>query len=601
MTKVDRRSALGIGAAGIVALNMRTLAAQESLPALKTVVTVAGRSYEFREENGHDLGDFASPIGNFVQRCIRCENVNFPLTVFFRPDRFGDRVEVVFELGRVFSEAPANLGAYTAVISRGDQTLARVDVPEHYWFSRWRWQSTPRPVVADVARLVADGLLPPYERGRAAPSPSPSPSVSLSLMPLPSGDYVDLKVVSEFTSGNYANAGKLLVKAHEYQSLTTGAGNAVAQLPVAQTTYSVMRLAGVQAFMPNTGERSDIGPVTEPQAKFIATSDQGSLDLLLSQAEAAGTMPWHIRDDRQATPFDFRSYPNATWYGGGNAGSPVIKSTDTDITLDSAHQPALAYVPYMLTGDPYFLEELQFQATWNWGSLPSGFRPSGAQARMIAWNLRTLAQAARVTPSLTPGWLLPQSYWASQLSETRQWFETNYVNSGRPERQTFRATGAIDNSRGEAKAPEGTWVDPWQDEFLSTILGWVVSMGFTDWRPAFMWSIGGTIARTSPGRGWVRAYATPYRMILRSSKNAPVVGSWAEAWQLTKSVTGMGAGDPNVWAEDDMTYLAYTRGALVYADKLGVPEAAEALAWATGQLKAKKWNVAAKWRLGAGL
>lgn len=98
-------------------------------------------------------------------------------------------------------------------------------------------------------------------------------------------------------------------------------------------------------------------------------------------------------------------------------------------------------------------------------------------------------------------------------------------------------------------------------------------MGFTDWRTAFDWIIGGTVARTSAGSGWVRAHSTPYRMILRASKNAPFAISWAEAWRLEQSVAKATYDDPNSWATNDLTYLAYSRGALFYAVKLGTPGA----------------------------
>jgi hypothetical protein len=597
VTGVNRRNALGIGAAGIAALNFGSFPARAADGFLKAVVTIGGRSYEFREEAGQDLGDYTSMSGHFTQRCVRCEVADFPLSVFFRPDRNSDRAEVVFELGRVFSTSPANLGAYSVVISRGEQTLARIDVPEHYWFSRWRWQSAPRPVMADIDKLMQYGLLPLYERettgsGQAA---------NLNLVPLPNGDYVDLSVVGEFTSGNYANAGNLVMNSDAYRELTSGAGTATANLSVAGSTYTVMSLAGVQAFMPRTGERDDIGPVTEAQAKYITTSDQGALELLLSQAEAAGTMPWHIRDDRQNGPFDFRAYPNATWYGRDSGHAPYIQRTETPITIDSAHQPALAYVPYLLTEDPYFLEELQFQATWNWGSLPPGYRPSGEQPRLLAWNLRTLAQVTRVSQTVTPAWLLPYSYWAEQLNQHRVWFEQNYVYSTRPERQIFHSAGVLDNGRDEARAPAGTWVDPWQDEFLATILGWVNYMGFSDWKPAFQWAAAGTIARTNGTSGWVRAWCTPYRIILRRSSTAPVAASWAEAWELTKSITGTDYTDPNTFADQDMNYLAYSRGTLTYAVNLGIAEAAEPLRWATEQITKRGWRIAAKWRLGSDL
>lgn len=597
MTGVNRRNALGVGAAGIAALNFGSFPARAAGGSLKAVVRIGGRSYEYREEAGQNLGDYAAMSGQFTQRCLRCEVADFPLTVFFRPDRDSNRAEVIFELGRVFSASPANLGAYTVEISRDAQTLARIDVPEHYWFSRWRWQSAPRPVTADIEKMMRDGLLPIYQRETAGSGPAPS----LNLMPLPNGDYVDLSIVAEFAAGNYANAGKLIIKADIYRQITSGAGKASANLAVSGTTYTVMRLAGLQAYMPQTGERDDIGLVTEAQARYITSSDQGALELVLSQAEAAGTMPWHIRDERQDRPFDFGAYPNATWYTGYNGGSPIIRAAKTPITIDSAHQPALAYVPYLLTEDPYFLEELQFQATWNWGSLPASYRPSGVQSRLMAWNLRTLAQVARVAPAVTPAWLHPRGYWGEQLTRMRQWLDTNYVYSERPEREIFRAAANLDDSRGETSAPEGTWVDPWQDEFLAAVLGWVVNMGFSEWKPAFLWSIGGTIARTNGTSGWIRAHATPYRMILRRAKTAPVATSWAEAWDLTKTIAQKQYADANTWVDSDMTYLTYSRGALASAVNLGLAAAVEPLRWATQQLASRGWKVAAKWRLGTQL
>lgn len=597
MSKVTRRGAIGIGAAGVIGLNAGISVAQTAAPTLKATVTHAGKIYEFKEENGQDLGDFVSTIGKFTQRCIRSEVADFPLTIFFRPDRNNDRVEVIFELGRVFSITPANLGAYSVVLSRGDTVLSRVEIAAHYWFSRWRWQSSPRPIVANVATLAEQNLIPPYDRSAVPPAVMAS---ARNVMPLPNGDYLDVDVLAQFSAGNYANAAKLVITAQQLTALNASSGGTTS-VATSSSIYSPMGLAGVTPYMPSTGERNDIGLMTEPQAKFICTADQGSLDMLRAQAEAAGTMPWHMRDETQTGPFDFRKYPKASWYWSSNGGSPHVKTATTPIALDSAHQPALAYLPYLLTGDPYHLEDLQFQATWNWGALPFAYRPDIPQARAFAWSLRTLAQAARITPATTPSWLLPQSYWTAQLATTRGWFEDNFVESFRPERAVFRATANINASRGETNAPEGTWVDPWQDEFIANVLGWMVSMGLSEWRTSFDWIIGGTIARSSTTSGWIRAHATPFRMILRATKTSPFANSWAEAWALQQSINKATYTDPNTYAVADMAYFAYTRGALVYAEKLGTPGAAENLAWATAQLKARKWNTAYKWRLGTGL
>jgi hypothetical protein len=49
-----------------------------------------------------------------------------------------------------------------------------------------------------------------------------------------------------------------------------------------------------------------------------------------------------------------------------------------------------------------------------------------------------------------------------------------------------------------------------------------------------------------------------------------------------------------------MTYLTYTRGALVYAQQLGTVMT-DNLTWATAQLNARHWNTYYKWRIGTGL
>jgi hypothetical protein len=364
--------------------------------------------------------------------------------------------------------------------------------------------------------------------------------------------------------------------------------------------YTVMGLAGINPYMPGVGERPDIGLLTEPQAKYVCTSDATALKVLLDQAEAAGTVPWHMRDENTSAPISFQQYPKASWYQSQRQGAPFVPVTQTPITIDSAHQPALAYLPYLLTGDPYHLETLQFQATWNYGSTSIGYRPTLSQTRQFAWDMRTLGQCARITPASAPSWLLGQSYWASMLDMHRAYFETVRVDSASLFQTLFRATDNIASRPADGKFPAATWCQPWQAEFLASVLGWLVSMGLTDWRMSFDWLIGGTVARTNGTSGWPRAQATPYEMMLRPSSTAPITQSWADAWSLNQDVVGLTYADSNTWVTPDMTYLTYTRGALVYAAQLGTP-LDDNLAWATKQLNAGRWATAYKWRLGSGV
>jgi hypothetical protein len=105
----------------------------------------------------------------------------------------------------LFSVQPASLAPYTVVISRGDHVLATLNPPQHYRFARWRWQSSPRPVIGKTDSLISQNLLPPY--AHSASSGSSPPSMHFA-------------------------------------------------------PYTILGLAGVTAYMPQTGERADIGLLT---------------------------------------------------------------------------------------------------------------------------------------------------------------------------------------------------------------------------------------------------------------------------------------------------------------------------------------------------
>ncbi len=529
------RRALLIGA------SCTPFAARAATGGLSATVRQGGETFEYDTAAADDLGAFTSPAG-FTQSCLRATQTRFPLTVYFRPDQDSGRVEVIFELGRLWDGAPANLGPYSAEIHRDGKTLARLDVPRHLWFSRWRWQSDERPVKADIADLGKRGLIPPFAR--------PSQAFARAAAP-PKSD-----------------------------------------------PYRLMELAGVEPKMGSTGERPDIGLVTEHQARFLCTQARDALGALRAQAEAAGTLPWHMRDERTGAPVDLDRYKTMSWYGDRNVGDPHIALADTGINIDSAHQPPLAYVPYLLTGDPYHLEDLQFAANYNRGVLPPPYRLSIPQPRAFAWSTRTLAQAAKVTPEKTPRWLLPARYFRGDLDRTRKWFETTYVESQAPLHKIFRATDNPDNARDEPpQAPGGTWISPWQHEFLVAALGWTVLMGFDDWRTSFLWALGGTLERTSGRSGWQRSHPSPYRLIVRPEKNAPIATSWDDVWKLSSRRARWPERDTKALADGDPTYAIYTRGALAIAARLGVQDAEAPLAWITDQLRRQNAAIPYKWLL----
>ena len=517
-----------------------------------------------------------------------------PLTVFFRPDRTSSRLEVVFELGRMWASAtPANLGAYTAQIYQGSTLLATIAVPAHYWYSRWRWQSSPRPVVGSVSQMLQQGLLPPYDQSSIAPPPAPP--LPAHPYQMPDGSWVNLDVLTQMESGNYANASQLVVTAimNAQKQATTTVATQPDPTPAlgGAAVYTVMGLAGVTAYMPQTGERPDIGLVTEPQAEYICTANTNSLQTVMAQVLAGGTMPWHMRDENTCAPLNFNTYPNASWYPDQVVGSPYIRTISCPVTLDGSHMPGLVYLPYLLTGDPYHLEDLQFQANWNWGWYNPTYRPRIPQARGCGVEPPHLGASRQsdarqrsvlaVAASLLGGAAL---HVANVLHDLRQLSLRPWISrsSGRarrsaPARIKDRAHRA---ERGCRCGKTSSSPRPWAGSCR-----WASPIGR---RPSIGKSVPPSLAPTGRPVGSALR-STPYRTILRSSASAPLVSTWTDAYNLTASVTGLTYKDPNTFATTDMTYLGYTRGALVYANMYNVAGASACLSWATGQLVAQKW------------
>jgi hypothetical protein len=499
-------------------------------------ITCNGGVVVLNQDSGVDLGTFDS--GDIHQRCLSFYVREIDLTVFFRPEADGSRQEIVFERGNCFlgGDIEGDIGSYTARIYNEGVLKESVSIAHHYAFTRWRWQSAPRPIIADIDSLLALHLIPALRRD------SERPPVS---MPVP---------------------------------------------------YAPLGLAGVYPHMPDAGERPDIGLLTDPQAEYVVTGSASSLEVVMAQAEASGSIPWHMRDERVGAPINFETYPKACWYQGQGQGEPfVYVPPHPEIIVDEAHQPALAYLPYLMTGDPYYLEALQFQATWNYGSTSLGYRPTLSQTRQFAWSMRTLGQCVKVTPENVPSWLNPRDYWQGMLDKHRDFFTGMYMMSESRFQTLFRSTDNISGKKADGNFPEGTWCQPWQSEFLGSVFGWLVALGNEDWRAAFEWVLQGTIDRTS-GCEWPRALCTPYQMMLCESKGAEPARSYTEAWFINAEIAGLDYTDANAWQQDDMTYLTYTRGALTYAVMHGL-DAGDNLAWVDAQFQHRHQLPAFKWSL----
>lgn len=152
---------------------------------------------------------------------------------------------------------------------------------------------------------------------------------------------------------------------------------------------------------------------------------EGSTEKYLVDIDADGNTHADADDSASGAAFGKPLSPKArpTWawmytvYSSATANdqvNPVAQTrypgtgNDHGWTVDHAHQANPIFVPYILTGDFYWLEEMQFWASYNslWNS--TGWRRRGAgilnqslQTRGVAWSLRNAGLAAFATPDGT--------------------------------------------------------------------------------------------------------------------------------------------------------------------------------------------------------
>ncbi|GIW83250.1 MAG: hypothetical protein KatS3mg105_5057 [Gemmatales bacterium] len=184
----------------------------------------------------------------------------------------------------------------------------------------------------------------------------------------------------------------------------------------ARTHTGLFQSGMITAYMPTTGGRPDIGLLPWWTTVYVMTQDAGAREAILENDELSGGIPIHARDcETGRVPF-YRDHPKL-WLCDGRAGrwgtekwrskpapARVDKPVESIFRPDPAHLPSLAYVPYLITGDFYDLEE-----NWFWSNYVLYYDNPGyakgflhGQLRGIAWGLRTVALTAGISPDGLP-------------------------------------------------------------------------------------------------------------------------------------------------------------------------------------------------------
>lgn len=448
------------------------------------------------------------------------------------------RVDVILENNWAFQSNPQNF-TYNLAITNGGASVYSRNSLVHYHQARWRktfwWGKNPGVYVKhDKAYLFASGAIPNYDQ-------------SISMIE------ADLAAMeTEWTGGRTEPMGLGLV-------------------------YSNFR---------DTGARRDIGPLPRWTARYLLSIDKRAKTSTIGNGNQGGTFDIHYRDKKTDLPVTIDDYPYMSIKSsntfdparGVDDGFPACSgSCSKPYTVDSAHQPSLAYVPYLVTGDHYLMEELQFWANYNivQANPDSRNKKKGLvkweQVRGQAWSLRTLGHTAYITPDNHP----LKNYFVEKVQFNLDYYNNKYsFNSGAPALGFITDGGAIKNEGGQGK------LSPWNDDAFTMVIGFIADMGFADAIPLRDWKSKFVYGRFSEHPVFCKYHAAEYRYVVQGSyigDGGAVINTWPELMSSSFSSCPADFDGGGGHTKSPQSYLAITHGALSAAVASGFVDAANFL------------------------
>jgi hypothetical protein len=433
---------------------------------------------------------------------------------------------------------------YDAAVTAGGKEVFSARAVDHRPLARWRkvfWWGEPADgvhIVHDLATLSAAGALPNYDR---------------TLRPAEPG--------AEYRKG----------------------------LDLQGPDWRIMGRGSLVAYMGTTGGRMEIAPYPTWTVRYLLTLDPWEEAVVLAHGDLAGSWPIHVRarrtgrimtiDERPQFWLDERGKDRPEWKPARHEPDPKGDRLDPDL----AHQPSLAYVPYLLTGDSHYLEEAYFWANFcllrMWPEPREGARGILAdQIRGDAWALRNIADAEWIATDGDP----EAAYFREKIRNNLAARISRMY--GPPEYNGLGAWGVrtVEDARIQ-NAPNPDWLItvPWEEDYLLWSFHHLVELGHAEAARPRDFLLRLRVGLLTHAPDYDPMLATPYRLVV--GERAPGGREvFYEDWKV------LGRENARLSKPDLPNYgnsYAYSaRAAAICGIDGGFPRAREALEWLDAHL-----------------
>lgn len=383
-------------------------------------------------------------------------------------------------------------------------------------------------------------------------------------------------------------------------TVPSSATSVVASLPA---SFVPLQLGNFVAAMGNPGYQPTIGLLPEWDVLYLTcpTSD-APWSALQRNGYSAGRWGTHYRDENTNRPLRFSSFPALSVNNSTTGDYPAATTGTAAPPWAVSHHPSLGYMAYLVTGRWYFMEEVQFAATFNYlvnvdggpyanrgGS--AGIFKSNAGANTVrgaAWAVRTLAQAATVTADADTAL---RGEFVASLEANINFNHATYVAQPNNPFGIVAPYGDAYGGATDSKVTEASW----QQDFYTAAYGYALAMdppvsasAKTKLSEFFAWKAKSIVGRLG-GAGsteWLYRDAAPYTFVVAlvdTPDYAGGTGPWPANWGALYSATFVAS--PGARTAGDLrggnfpeatSYWGNLQPALAYAVEHGVPGAADA-------------------------
>jgi hypothetical protein len=292
---------------------------------------------------------------------------------------------------------------------------------------------------------------------------------------------------------------------------------------LAKSDTGIMGNALVTLYFGMTGGRADIAPLPRWTVLYLLTMNPAAYAVMMANADAAGSVPIHFRDRKTGRPVSIDDHPGivmGTWPPAEPADKLPPQTNDkTPWSPEPAHQPSLVYVPYLVTGDEYYMEEVQFWANWNFGALDPAVRLRSegivvqqGQTRGQAWALRAIADAAWITPDSDPS----KAYFQAKLANNIKFILARYAQRTNP-----LGLDAILHGQN--------FFAPWQLDFLALSVSEIAGHGYPGADTWLHWLSEFDVGRfNNEQKGFCRTDGPSYYLTFETKVGGPQFQTWSE-------------------------------------------------------------------------